>query len=80
MISNGHSPNIETFSGIGIAAGFERPKRLSTGGYRVRDKRKMKMTEFMILSRRVFLRDNSLCRKTRTILVMALRSDFITAQ
>jgi len=49
-------------------------------GYRVRDKRKMKMTEFMILSRRVFLRDNSLCRKTRTILVMALRSDFITAQ
>merc|ERR550534_269797 len=40
----------------------------------------MKMTEFMILSRRVFLRDNSLCRKTRTILVMALRSDFIVAQ
>jgi len=80
MISNGHSPSIETFSGTGIAARIERWKSLSTGGYRVRDKRKMKMTEFMILSRRVFLRDNSLCRKTRTILVMALRSDFITAQ
>jgi len=38
-------------SGTGIAAGIERWKSLSTGGYRVRDKRKMKMTEFMILSR-----------------------------